>query len=100
MAAITIVGGGGWGTALSVLLAEKGHTVTLWVRRSSTAELLRRERTNQRHLPGVTLPAEVQITSSFAGMSSAEFSYGRLPRPLSVKLGACCSSPKSSAKIR
>jgi glycerol-3-phosphate dehydrogenase len=30
MAAITILGGGGWGTALSGLLAEKGHTVTLW----------------------------------------------------------------------
>jgi glycerol-3-phosphate dehydrogenase (NAD(P)+) len=73
MAAITILGGGGWGTALSVLLAEKGHTVTLWVRHSYTVELLRRERTNERHLPGVTLPAEVQITSSFAGMSSAEY---------------------------
>ncbi|HET9373537.1 MAG TPA: 2-dehydropantoate 2-reductase N-terminal domain-containing protein [Chthoniobacterales bacterium] len=73
MAAITILGGGGWGTALSVLLAGKGHKVTLWVRRSSTAELLRRDRTNERHLPGVILPADVHITSSFAGMSSAEY---------------------------
>jgi len=73
MAAITILGGGGWGTALSGLLAEKGHTVTLWVRYSFTADLLRRERTNERHLPGVLLPSNLQITSSFAEMSSADY---------------------------
>jgi glycerol-3-phosphate dehydrogenase (NAD(P)+) len=73
MAAITILGGGGWGTALSVLLAEKGHTVTLWVRHSSTAELLRSERTNQRHLPGVLLPSKLRITSSFTEVSSADY---------------------------
>jgi glycerol-3-phosphate dehydrogenase (NAD(P)+) len=59
MAAITILGGGGWGTALSGLLAEKGHRVTLWVRHSSTADVLRRKRTNERHLPGVFLPANL-----------------------------------------
>jgi glycerol-3-phosphate dehydrogenase (NAD(P)+) len=73
MAVITILGGGGWGTALSGLLAEKGHTVTLWVRHSSTADLLRSERTNRRHLPGVFLPCNLHITSSFAEMSSADY---------------------------
>ena len=73
MAAITILGGGGWGTALSGLLAEKGHTVTLWVRYSFTADLLRRERTNERRLPGVLLPANLEIASSFAEMSSADY---------------------------
>jgi glycerol-3-phosphate dehydrogenase (NAD(P)+) len=73
MAAITILGGGGWGTALSVLLREKGHAVTLWVRRSHTADLLRCDRTNERHLPGVVLPPDLRITSSFAEISSAEY---------------------------
>jgi glycerol-3-phosphate dehydrogenase (NAD(P)+) len=73
MAAITILGGGGWGTALSGLLAEKGHRVTLWVRHSSTADVLRKKRTNERHLPGVLLPANLQITSSFTEMSSADY---------------------------
>jgi glycerol-3-phosphate dehydrogenase (NAD(P)+) len=73
MAAITILGGGGWGTALSGLLAEKGHTVTLWVRHSSTAGVLRRERINERHLPGVLLPSNLQIISSFTEMSSADY---------------------------
>jgi glycerol-3-phosphate dehydrogenase (NAD(P)+) len=73
MAAITILGGGGWGTALSGLLAQKGHTVTLWVRHSSRADVLRRERTNERHLPGVLLPSNLQIISSFTEMSSADY---------------------------
>jgi glycerol-3-phosphate dehydrogenase (NAD(P)+) len=87
MAAITILGGGGWGTALSVLLAGKGHKVTLWVRRSSTAELLRRDRTNERQLPGVILPADMHTTSSFAGMSSAEYFLWATP---STALGEIC----------
>jgi glycerol-3-phosphate dehydrogenase (NAD(P)+) len=87
MVAITILGGGGWGTAFSVLLAEKGHLVTLWVRRSSTVEVLRRERTNERHLPGVTLPAEVHITSSFAGMSLAEYFLWATPSTALSEIG-------------
>ena len=27
---IAVLGSGGWGTALAMLLAENGHTVTLW----------------------------------------------------------------------
>ena len=27
---ITVLGSGGWGTALAVLLAEKGEQVSLW----------------------------------------------------------------------
>jgi glycerol-3-phosphate dehydrogenase (NAD(P)+) len=73
MAAITIVGGGGWGTALSVLLAEKGHSVTLWVRNPQVADVLRGDRTNVRHLPGVILPPALRITSSFDEISSADY---------------------------
>ena len=68
-----------WGTALFGLLAEKGHTVTLWVRQSSRADLLRRERTNERHLPGVLLPANLEIASSFAEMSSADYLLWAIP---------------------
>ena len=30
---ITVVGSGGWGTALALLLVENGHDVTLWSHR-------------------------------------------------------------------
>jgi glycerol-3-phosphate dehydrogenase (NAD(P)+) len=93
MAAITILGGGGWGTALSGLLAEKGHTVTLWVRHSSTAGVLRRERINERHLPGVLLPSNLQIISSFTEMSSADYLLWATP---STALGEIARSLRES----
>jgi glycerol-3-phosphate dehydrogenase (NAD(P)+) len=65
MAAITIVGGGGWGTALSVLLAQRGHAITLWVRHPHNADLLRRDRINERYLPGVPLPSELKLPRPF-----------------------------------
>jgi len=79
MAAITIVGGGGWGTALSVLLKEKGHAVTLWVRDSGTADFLRHQRTNERHLPGVVLSSSIRITSSFVEIFPADYMLWATP---------------------
>ena len=43
---ITVVGSGGWGTALALLLVENGHDVTLWSHRPEKAEELRRTREN------------------------------------------------------
>ena len=43
---ITVVGSGGWGTALALVLEENGHDVTLWSHRPEKAEELRRTREN------------------------------------------------------
>jgi glycerol-3-phosphate dehydrogenase (NAD(P)+) len=93
MAAITIIGGGGWGTALSVLLQEKGHAVTLWVRHSSTADLLRHQRTNERHLPGVVLPSSIRITSSFFEVFPTDYLLWATP---STALGEIAQSLRES----
>jgi glycerol-3-phosphate dehydrogenase (NAD(P)+) len=37
MDTISIIGGGGWGTALAVMIARNGHTVQWWVRRKEFA---------------------------------------------------------------
>ena len=41
---ITVLGSGGWGTALALLLTDNGHRVTLWSHSAQRCELLRRER--------------------------------------------------------
>ena len=61
---LAIVNAGGWGTALSVLLANAGHQVRLWCRRPALAEEIAQCRENQVYLPGVTLPLGIQPTSS------------------------------------
>jgi glycerol-3-phosphate dehydrogenase (NAD(P)+) len=60
---LTILGGGSWGTALSVILAPRFHHVNLWVRRRDLAVALDSTRQNREYLPGVTIPANVSFHS-------------------------------------
>ncbi|MBO7668916.1 MAG: glycerol-3-phosphate dehydrogenase, partial [Firmicutes bacterium] len=60
---ITVVGAGGWGTALACLLVSNGHRVTLWSWQRHDAEQMLKERENRAFLPGVSLPPELEITS-------------------------------------
>ena len=61
---IGVVGAGAWGTALSMLLADKGHDVTLWMYEKDLAGETTRTRENRVYLPGFTLPAGINVTSS------------------------------------
>lgn len=63
---LAVLGAGSWGTALAVLLAEKGYEVALWARDYRKAEELRWRRENRAYLPGVIIPYEVFITSDLA----------------------------------
>ncbi len=59
---ITVVGSGGWGTALALVLEENGHDVTLWSHRPEKAEELKRTRENPM-LRGVRLPESLHLTA-------------------------------------
>lgn len=58
---VTVLGAGGWGTALSLLLHDNGASVTLWVYKEEYAEELRRTRENRVYLHGVTIPRDIEI---------------------------------------
>ncbi len=58
---IAVLGSGGWGTALAMLLAENGHTVTLWSYLEEESRRLQQTRENPL-LPGVTLPESLSYT--------------------------------------
>jgi glycerol-3-phosphate dehydrogenase (NAD(P)+) len=61
---IGVIGAGAWGTALAILLAEKGHDVTLWMYEKDLAEEMARTRENRVYLPGFSLPDSIAVTSS------------------------------------
>ena len=61
---ISVIGAGGWGTALAILLHFNGHRVTLWEYKKNYARTLRRTRINNLYLPKVKIPAEIEITNS------------------------------------
>lgn len=63
-ASISIVGAGGWGTALAATLAREGRSVRLWAFEPELAETICRERTNPIYLPGVTIPSTVSANAS------------------------------------
>lgn len=56
---IAVIGSGGWGTAVSVLLAGKGNDVYLWSWIQEETDRLNRDRENKEFLPGVRLPESI-----------------------------------------
>lgn len=61
---IGVIGAGAWGTALAMLLADRGHNITLWMYEKELAEETARTRENRVYLPGFTLPSSITVTSS------------------------------------
>jgi glycerol-3-phosphate dehydrogenase (NAD(P)+) len=57
----TVIGAGSWGTALAKVLGEKGHSVRMWSYEASVAEQIRTERVNRDYLPGIELPAGIEV---------------------------------------
>ena len=62
MAKISVLGAGSWGTALSLLLHNNGHSVRLWSALKDEVEMLRAKREHESKLPGVHLPEDIEIT--------------------------------------
>ena len=60
---ISVLGGGSWGTALSKLLSENGHKVTVWLRDEKQCKELSENRVNKKYLPNVKIPENVLFTS-------------------------------------
>jgi glycerol-3-phosphate dehydrogenase (NAD(P)+) len=69
---ISIIGAGGWGTALATIIARKGHSVRLWAHREELAGILDRERVNRVYLPGIQLPKSIIVTSMLPDVAVAD----------------------------
>ena len=70
---ITVIGTGGWGTALAVLLHGNAHRVTLWGRLPEEVDPILATRENRLLLPGVKIPEEIGVTlDTKAALQDAE----------------------------
>ena len=61
---IAVIGGGSWGTALSLHLAEKFEQVNLWVFEKELCNIILKERENKWFLPGILLPQNISPDNS------------------------------------
>ena len=58
-----MIGAGSWGTALSVLLHNNGHDVTVWSALKEEIQMLDREHEHKDKLPGVKLAEDILFTT-------------------------------------
>jgi glycerol-3-phosphate dehydrogenase (NAD(P)+) len=59
---VSVIGAGAWGTTLSIILAEAGHDVSLWVYERELCEKMIDSRENSMFLPGFQVPMKIMIT--------------------------------------
>lgn len=62
MAKIGVIGSGTWGTALTLLLTDNGHDLTVWSKLPEEIEYFKEHHENEK-LPGVILPDSVVFTT-------------------------------------
>lgn len=63
MEKVTVIGAGSWGTALSMVLADNGFSVSLWSHRQEQANEINERHKNEKYLPGIRLPERVAGTA-------------------------------------
>ncbi len=59
---ITVLGAGSFGLALAKVMAENGHSVTLWARRPEIAKAIRQDHCHPHKLRQIMLPGSVHAT--------------------------------------
>ncbi|MGB7438761.1 MAG: NAD(P)H-dependent glycerol-3-phosphate dehydrogenase [Candidatus Acidiferrum sp.] len=82
MSRIAILGGGSWGTGLSVLLAHsrRKHEIRIWARETSVAQSMQENRENATYLPGIQIPASVFASNDLAEvLRDAQIVIGVMP---------------------
>lgn len=82
MAKVGVISAGSWGTALSVLLADNGHQVTIWSIDENEVKMLDEKREHLMKLPGVKLSDSMKITGDLkAAVTGKDFLVLAVPSP-------------------
>ena len=82
MAKVGVLGAGSWGTALSVLLHDNGHQVTVWSIDEKEVKMLDEKREHELKLPGVKLAEDMIITGDLeTAVRGKDFLVLAVPSP-------------------
>lgn len=68
---VAVIGAGAWGTALAMVAARAGRSVTLWARNAEHATRISSTRDNPR-LPGVRIAPDIVVTSELGLAARAD----------------------------
>lgn len=79
---IAVIGSGGWGTAISMLLANKGNSVYLWSWIQEETDRLNRDRENKEFLPDIKFSDNIICTHDMSEcIDGAEVIVTAAPSP-------------------
>ncbi|WP_148862908.1 NAD(P)H-dependent glycerol-3-phosphate dehydrogenase [Marinobacter fonticola] len=77
---VAVLGGGSFGTAMTKVLAENGHSVWFWMRDAAQVEEIQQKKVNSRYMPGVHLAGDVQPTTNLEeAVAGAEAVFLAIP---------------------
>jgi len=77
---LAIVGGGSWGTALSIVLAPRFERVRLWAHEREVVQSIADKRQNEVFLPGFWIPPQVEPTGDLGfALEDADIVLGVMP---------------------
>jgi glycerol-3-phosphate dehydrogenase (NAD(P)+) len=60
---VAVMGGGSWGTAFGMVLADSGNEVVVWAREPDVTSAINTAHENPRYHPGIELPSGVRATT-------------------------------------
>jgi len=82
MRKVCVLGAGSWGTALSIVLANNGHDVTVWSIDPEEVLMLKDYREQRDKLPGVIVPSVIEFTTDMEmAVKGAEVIVCAVPSP-------------------
>ena len=86
---IGIIGAGSWGTALTWLLTNNGHNVTVWSALDAEIEMLKKDREQKSKLPGVILSEDTRFTTDLkAAVEGKDLLVLAVPSPFTRSTAA------------
>jgi len=79
MERVAVLGDGAWGTALSMVLVERGAAVIQWSWSADRATEMQTSRMNRKYLPGYKMPDGVTVTHDPAAFGHADLVVCAVP---------------------